>query len=290
MTGDRNEFKKRIYLCHDLTPVESEIVTYLLDHLEEVSNMNIQQLADAIPVSKSAIHRLCKKLKFQGFNDMKVQIAKDSCELYHEESMINVNYLFQKEDDVRHIAYKMIELYNLTIKDTFEVLNYKDIEKVVDLIVQSSVIDIYTHSHNLNAAENFQDKMLTIGKMVNVPKTKYKQRLSVLASDASHLAIILSYSGKATFINQIIRELYEKNIKIILISQIGRNYYPQYITYSLGISDKENMQERISQFSSHIAMQYMLDVIYSAFFNKKRQRNIQYIQKHISYMDDRELD
>ena len=282
--------RKRIHLCHDLTPVESEIVTYLLDHLEEVSNMNIQQLADAIPVSKSAIHRLCKKLKFQGFNDMKVQIAKDSCELYHEESMINVNYLFQKEDDVRHIAYKMIELYNLTIKDTFEVLNYKDIEKVVDLIVQSSVIDIYTHSHNLNAAENFQDKMLTIGKMVNVPKTKYKQRLSVLASDASHLAIILSYSGKATFINQIIRELYEKNIKIILISQIGRNYYPQYITYSLGISDKENMQERISQFSSHIAMQYMLDVIYSAFFNKNRQRNIQYIQKHISYMDDRELD
>ena len=282
--------RKRIHLCHDLTPVESEIVTYLLDHLEEVSNMNIQQLADVIQVSKSAIHRLCKKLKFQGFNDMKVQIAKDSCELYHEESMINVNYLFQKEDDVRHIAYKMIELYNLTIKDTFEVLNYKDIEKVVDLIVQSSVIDIYTHSHNLNAAENFQDKMLTIGKMVNVPKTKYKQRLSVLASDASHLAIILSYSGKATFINQIIRELYEKNIKIILISQIGRNYYPQYITYSLGISDKENMQERISQFSSHIAMQYMLDVIYSAFFNKKRQRNIQYIQKHISYMDDRELD
>ena len=282
--------RKRIYLCHDLTPVESEIVTYLLDHLEEVSNMNIQQLADAIPVSKSAIHRLCKKLKFQGFNDMKVQIAKDSCELYHEESMINVNYLFQKEDDVRHIAYKMIELYNLTIKDTFEVLNYKDIEKVVDLIVQSSVIDIYTHSHNLNAAENFQDKMLTIGKMVNVPKTKYKQRLSVLASDASHLAIILSYIGKATFINQIIRELYEKNIKIILISQIGRNYYPQYITYSLGISDKENMQERISQFSSHIAMQYMLDVIYSAFFNKNRQRNIQYIQKHISYMDDKELD
>lgn len=282
--------KKRIYLCNDLTPVESEIAAYLLDHLEEVSNMNIQQLADAIPVSKSAIHRLCKKLNFQGFNDMKVQIAKDSCQLYREDSMINVNYPFQKEDDVRHIAYKMIELYNLTIKDTFEFLNYKDIENVVKLIDQSSVVDVYTHSHNLNAAENFQDKMLTIGKMVNVPKTKYKQRLSVLASDASHLAIILSYSGKATFIDQIIKVLYEKNIKIIFISQIGRNYYPQYTAYSLGISDKENMQKRISQFSSHIAMQYMLDVIYAAFFNKNRQKNIGYIQEHIDYMDDRELD
>lgn len=282
--------RKKVYLCKDLTPVESEIAAYLLENPDDVSNMSIQQLADAIPVSKSAIHRFCKKLKFQGFNDMKVQIAKDSCDIYHEDSLINVNYPFQKEDDIGHIAFKMIELYNLTIKDTFEFINYKDIENVVALLDQSAVVDIYTHSHNLNAAENFQDKMQTIGKMVNIPKTKYKQRLSVLASDSSHLAIILSYSGKATFIDQIIKQLYEKNIKIVLISQIGRNYYPKFITYSLGLSDKENMQERISQFSSHIAMQYMLDVIYAAFFNKNRQRNIQYIQKHMDYMDDRDLD
>lgn len=282
--------KKRIYLCKNMTPVESEIASFVLENMKSVSQMNIMELSEAIPVSKSAIHRFCKKLNFQGFNDMKVQIAKDSCESYHEDILINVNYPFQKDDDSKHIAYKMIELYELTIKDTFEFINYDEIDVIVDLLDKCSMVDIYTHSHNLNAAENFEDKMLTIGKLVNVPKTKYKQRLSVLASDSTHLAIILSYSGKATFIDQIVKQLYEKNIPILLISQVGRNYYPRYIKYTLGLSDKENMQERISQFSSHIAMQYMLDVIYAAFFNKNRQLNMNYIQTNINYMDDRELD
>ena len=59
----------------------------------------------------------------------------------------------------------MIELYELTIKDTFEFINYDEIDVIVDLLDKCSMVDIYTHSHNLNAAENFEDKMLTIGKM-----------------------------------------------------------------------------------------------------------------------------
>ncbi|WP_296875693.1 MurR/RpiR family transcriptional regulator [Thomasclavelia sp.] len=282
--------EKRIYLCQDMTPVESQIARFILKHRKEIENMTIQELADAIPVSKSAIHRFCKKIDLNGFNDLKVQIAKDNYSIINKNTFINVNYPFQKEDDVKNIAFKMIELYELTIRDTLGYINYDDIEKIVVLMNNCSIIDIYTHSHNLNAAENFQDKMLTVGKMVNVPKTKYKQRLTVLSSDKTHLAIILSYSGKATFIEQIVKKLYEKQIPIVLISQVGKNNYPHYIKYSLGLTDKENMQERISQFSSHIAMQYMLDVIYAAFFNLNRNKNINYIKEHIDYMDDRELD
>ena len=284
------KIEKKIHLAKDLTPVESEIGAYILEHKNEIINMNIQELSEAIPVSKSAIHRFCKKIKLSGFNELKVQLVKDSCNHTNNNIMINVNYPFQKGDNANEIAYKLIELYELTIRDTFDYLNCQEIEKVARIINQASVVDIYTHSHNLNPAENFQDKMLTVGKMVNVPKTKYKQRLTVLASDATHVAIILSYSGKATFIKQIVRPLYEKNIPIILISQAGRNDYPELIKYNIALSDKENMQNRISQFSSHIAMQYVLDVIYATFFNQNRQKNIDYIKNYIDYMDDRELD
>ena len=284
------KIEKMIRLAKDLTPVESEIGAYILEHKNEIIDLNIQELSERIPVSKSAIHRFCKKINLNGFNELKVQLVKDSCNHTNNNIMINVNYPFQKEDNANEIAYKLIELYELTIRDTFDYLNCQEIEKVARIINQTSVIDIYTHSHNLNPAENFQDKMLTIGKMVNVPKTKYKQRLTVLASDSTHVAIILSYSGKATFIKQIVRPLYEKNIPIILISQAGRNDYPELIKYNIALSDKENMQNRISQFSSHIAMQYVLDVIYATFFNQNRQKNIQYIKNYINYMDDRELD
>lgn len=282
--------EKRIYLCKNLTPIESDIAQFVLSHKDQIASLTIQDLSDMIPVSKSAIHRFCKKINLNGFNDLKVQIAKDSSSSLNNEIMINVNYPFQKEDNTKTIAFKLLELYELTIRDTFEYINHDELEQISQLIHKASVIDIYTHSHNLNVAENFQDKMLTIGKVVNVPKTDYKQRLSVLASDHQHIAIILSYSGKATFMKGIVKQLYEKNIPIVLISQIGKNNYPQYIQYCLGLSDKENMRDRISQFSSHIAMQYMLDIIFSCYYNIERQKNIKYLHQYIHYMDDRDLD
>lgn len=284
------KLEKRIHLAKGLTPVETEIATYILENKDIIVDMNIQELSESIPVSKSAIHRFCKKINLNGFNELKVQLAKDSYYSLNHDMLINVNYPFQTDDNANEIGYKLIELYELTIKDTFDYLNFQEIEQVAKIIDQSNVVDIYTHSHNLNPAENFQDKMLTVGKMVNVPKTKYKQRLTVLASNFRHVAVILSYSGKATFIKQIIRPLYEKNIPIILISQAGRNYYPEFIKYSIALSDKESMQNRISQFSSHIAMQYVLDVIYATFFNLNRQKNMEYIRRYIHYMDDRQLD
>ena len=55
----------------------------------------------------------------------------------------------------------------------------------------------------MNVAENFQDKMLTAGKSsVECPHGFYKQRLTALASNPKHAAIILSYSGKASFVSQ----------------------------------------------------------------------------------------
>lgn len=282
--------KKRMSLCKNLTPVEIQIATYILENMEVTSRMTIQQLSDIIPVSKSAIHRLCKKLGFKGFNDMKVQLGKDTCDIYRDNTFIDVNYPFEKDDDVKHIAYKMTELYNLTIKETFDFIVYQDIQHIADLIKQSSAVDIYANSHNLTIAENFQEKMLTIRKIVNVPKTKGQQELTVLASDHTHLAIILSYSGKARFIGHIINQLYEKDITVVLISQIGKNAYPEYIQYSIGLCDKENMRERISQFSSYIAMQYIMDVIYASYFNENRQQNMRYILNNTNYADDRHLD
>ena len=156
------KLEKRIELCDSMTPLESEIASYILNNKDAVTKLKIQELADILFISKSAIHCFVKKIGFNGFNDLKVSIAKENADLLENNSYINDS---------------------------------------------ADVIDVYTHAHNSNIAENFQDKMLTIGKSVNCPSSFYNQRLTVLASDQKHVAIILSYSGKATFILPIVKKL-----------------------------------------------------------------------------------
>ena len=284
------KLEKRIELCDSMTPLESEIASYILNNKDAITKLKIQELADILFISKSAIHRFVKKIDFNGFNDLKVSIAKENADLLENNSYINVNYPFQAKDNPRQIAFKLLELYEKAIKDTFEYVDLDQIKAVSQLIDSADVIDIYTHAHNSNIAENFQDKMLTIGRSVNCPSSFYNQRLTVLASDQKHVAIILSYSGKATFILPIVKKLYEKGVKVIQIGKAGSNYYSQYVTYHLSISDSENNRDRMSQFSSHIAMQYIMDVLYSCIYNEKRKKNTKYIYDSIDYMDDRPED
>ena len=284
------KLEKRIELCDSMTPLESEIASYILNNKDAVTKLKIQELADILFISKSAIHRFVKKIGFNGFNDLKVSIAKENADLLENNSYINVNYPFQAKDNPRQIASKLLELYEKAIKDTFEYVDLDQIKAVSQLIDSADVIDVYTHAHNSNIAENFQDKMLTIGRSVNCPSSFYNQRLTVLASDQKHVAIILSYSGKATFILPIVKKLYEKGVKVIQIGKAGSNYYSQYVTYHLSISDSENNRDRMSQFSSHIAMQYIMDVLYGCIYNEKRKQNTKYIYDSIDYMDDRPKD
>lgn len=284
------KLEKRIELCDSMTPLESEIASYILNNKDAITKLKIQELADILFISKSAIHRFVKKIGFNGFNDLKVSIAKENADLLENNSYINVNYPFQAKDNPRQIAFKLLELYEKAIKDTFEYVDLDQIKAVSQLIDSADVIDVYTHAHNSNIAENFQDKMLTIGKSVNCPSSFYNQRLTVLASDQKHVAIILSYSGKATFILPIVKKLYEKGVKVIQIGKAGSNYYSQYVTYHLSISDSENNRDRMSQFSSHIAMQYIMDVLYGCIYNEKRRKNTKYIYDSIDYMDDRPKD
>ena len=284
------KLEKRIELCDSMTPLESEIASYILNNKEEITKLKIQELADILFISKSAIHRFVKKIGFNGFNDLKVSIAKENADLLENNSYINVNYPFQAKDNPRQIAFKLLELYEKAIKDTFEYVDLDQIKAVSQLIDSADVIDVYTHAHNSNIAENFQDKMLTIGRSVNCPSSFYNQRLTVLASDQKHVAIILSYSGKATFILPIVKKLYEKGVKVIQIGKAGSNYYSQYVTYHLSISDSENNRDRMSQFSSHIAMQYIMDVLYGCIYNVRRKKNTKYIYDSIDYMDDRPKD
>lgn len=279
--------EKRIYITDNLTPLEHRISQYILIHKEEVLHLSIQELEQKIYCSKSAIHRFCKKIGCNGFNDLKVQLSQDL--LCPEIIEQDVNVPFMKTDSVQEIAQKLMGLSQTTIEDTRKCIEYDTLEIVSKILYKSSVVDIYTHAHNANIAQNFQDKMLSIGRNVQCPSSFYEQRLHALASDKTHVALFLSYSGKASFILPLVKKLSEKQVPMILISKAGNISYAPYIQYHLSLSDKEELRNRISQFSSHIAMQYMMDVLFASTYNLNREANQKYLSSSIEFMDDRTL-
>lgn len=277
-----------IRMTEHLTPTESELGSYLIRHLDTIPELSILELSERTHISKSAIHRFCKKLGFGGFNEVKVAAAKELAEPRANSEWIDVNYPFEENDGPQPVAQKLAKLYETAIRDTYKCMDFVQVQQAARLMNRAREIDIYTHAHNMNVAENFQDKMLAIGRLVNCPKGEYNQRATVLAAAPDRVALILSYSGRASFIRPILPVLHRKKVPVILIGKAGSNRFPEYVTHALSISGQENLRDRISQFSSHIAMQYMMDVLFGCIYNIERQKNIDYLSQSIDFMDDRE--
>lgn len=278
-----------IKCCDNLTPTENQLAQYILQNKEQIHKLSIQNLAEKTFVSKSAIHRFCKKIGLDGFNELKVKLAQDNAEEVMVENQIDVNFPFTSQDSEVVIAQKLLKLYETSIRDTYNFIDKEELSKVVKLLHKAEIIDIYTHAHNINIAENFQDKMRGIGRIVNCPKSFYEQRCVAASSKTNHIALILSYSGKATFLPHIAQILNRKQVEMVFVGKVGSDMKQNYIKNYLYISDKENLRNRISQFSSHISMQYMLDLIFSCIFKMDYKKNVDYIDEVIGFVDDRNI-
>ena len=246
-------------------------------------------MANRTFVSKSGIHRFCKKLGFDGYNGLKLKLIQD-LSLGTKDKSIDANFPFLETDNHAMVAKRLLDLYEATVRDTFHSIDVDMLERCVNLLHGADVIDIYTYAHNLNIAENFQDKMRTIGRVVNCPKSVYEQRYTAAAANKRHVALLLSYSGRAVFLPDIIEMLSRNKVEMILIGRIGTTTSNGAIKNRLYLSDREDFKNRISHFSSHIAMQYMLDVLFSSIFKKDYRKNINYIDEILSIVDDRHLE
>lgn len=61
----------------ELFPAEKKIAQYILDHLEEVTLLNISQLAKKAHASEASIVRMAKHLGYNGFFQMRLLLSND---------------------------------------------------------------------------------------------------------------------------------------------------------------------------------------------------------------------
>lgn len=279
--------QKRIATCENLTPTEQKLAEYLLKNACYLTDATILSLAKENYLSVSSIHRFCKKIGLAGFKELKAELLRHAA--LPPQTPVNINFPFTADDTCMTAAVNLKNIYESAISDTIDYLNEKQLLSVSTVLSNANMIDIYTHAHNLYPAGAFADRMLSIGKKVRCPEGFYNQRATALSADAQHISLLISYSGRAFFLPSILEILRQRRSTLIFIGKAGiEKEYPG-IKYFLSISDREDMQNRISQFSSHISLQYILDILYCCVFKLNYNRNLRLLSENISLLDDRKI-
>lgn len=272
----------RITEADNLTPTEQALAQRILDLGERLQGYSIKELAAASSASIASIHRLCKKLGLEGFKELKVEMAR-SVARRGEARRVDINFPFKPDDRARDIVPVMESLYQTTIRDIVEVLDPMQLDLASRIIDRAASVDLYTSSHNVHPARMFAQRLLSAGKRAEVLANWEDQIRVALASDKSHAAIVISYSGLAPFLPDLLPALRERHVPVVLIgSRRARRMHAGLAAY-LMVGDREALQNRITQFSSHIAVQFVLDSLFSCVFARDYETHMAFLKKSVPY-------
>lgn len=277
------DIKRKISEAEGLTPTEQQLGIAALAMGEDIRGLSIKEFAARTNVSVASVHRFCKKLGLEGFKDLKVELIRLTTEAGNRRD-VDINFPFDANSTPAQVMERMEGLYQTTLAETQELLDPAQLDYAAKLIANARQVDIFTGSHNLYPAGMFRDRLLSAGKSTTCyGGVEAQVRTALLASGPDHVAIVISYSGLAPNLREILPILSSRHVPVIVIgTPYCARIHPGFAAY-LTVSDHESMTHRITQFASHIAVQYVLDSLYSSYFAKDYARCSEFLERSFPY-------
>lgn len=258
----------------NLSHNERIIADYILEHPDKVLNMNTKQLSQECFVSSATIYRMCEKLNLSGLSELKVKISSSLNNYLRGDNEFDFDFPIKQNQTHYQIIEKIKEDYEQTLVSTANLFNLEQLRFVISALKRAKQIDVYTSAGNIYFAENFKFQMREIGVSIHVPHDEYQQSLLAASGDETHLAIVISFGGRGLLMDNLPKILREKKTPILLISSLDYDFPDRPADYHLYISSYENHSKKISSYSTRLSILYILDILYSCYFQLDYEKNL----------------
>ena len=251
-----------------------QAVQYVLEHTEEVLNASIYTVAEKTNTSTPTIVRLCKKCGLKGFKEFKIALARDLEFQLNTIRSVDVNIPFESKDPDLVISKKIAHLSSETILSTQQLMTTSKLNYAVKLINNAENLFGIGVSDTYLRLKDFQLKLLRINvylKMIDLQAEQYHLAKNTGKND---VAIIISNSGKTAEIVNDAKEFYMNKTPIIAITGNPKSPLANYASVLFELPRQEDEKFKVSNFSSQLAIEYILNVLYSCIFNSNFDENI----------------
>jgi DNA-binding MurR/RpiR family transcriptional regulator len=256
---------------------EQLLVDYLIAHPEQLDTLTASALAKMTHTNPTSLVRVAKKLGFNGWRDLKQAYLKEWQYLNSHYNTIDANLPFDKSDNVLAIANKLATLEQNTIQDTVSLLQYPELKKAQNLLLQAKEILIFGSHTNAMIAQEFVTKMRRINRKVAVASTYHYQEYEAFYATPDVCAIIISYTGEHETMRKCTDLLKQNGVPIISLTSVGDNTIAQQSDCNLRISTREKLYSKIGNFTSNTSIIYLLNLLYATIFAADYDHNLDQI-------------
>lgn len=228
------------------------IAKYLLDHIYEISDLNIFDVAEECGTNRTTIRRFCSMIGINNFKDLK-------------NNMLPMEYYLQgysADDFLNHIR---VELNSLTLDVNECVIEF--IKEFTELIHTSDNTIIYASDIYASSCTGFQKEMILSNKLVRIVSHNYENNLLTQNLGKDDLVIVVSISGR--WADEVLKTLSQLNGTKVLITTVQNNKFNQVFNKVYRIS-KHSQEQRKTLYHA-FGIQYFFEILLHSFRSSQQE-------------------
>ena len=172
----------------NLSKAEKRIADFLIENPHNILPLYITELSERCGVSEATIVRFAKKFNFEGYQQLKIAIAK-------EEHTRPVNENITSEDSPYDIFTKVCDDIYCSLEKTKKKLDPDALKKCCDAILSSDNIILLGLGNSAPIANDASHKMLRLGLHAHPYTDNHMQAIATAHADEKTVVIGISHSG-----------------------------------------------------------------------------------------------
>ena len=226
----------------ELFPAEKKTAQYILDHLEEVTLLNISQLAKKAHASEASIVRMGKHLGYNGFFQMRLLLSNDVAQ--KDSDMLNNAPLLTSE--------KIFSACANRIRSLSSFISTNDLLCAAKLICEARICHIIGAGNTIPIASDLGFRLQRNGQSCMYSSLPEQYFNNIALGDSSDLVIAISRSGASTQVLKALSLAKKKEMKILVITADPNSQIMDFSDAILQINDTNEMHDQNVRADSHL--------------------------------------
>jgi DNA-binding MurR/RpiR family transcriptional regulator len=242
-------------LLPSLRAAERRVAAYIVANTSEVVYLSITELAERSEASEATVSRLCRRLGFRGYQELKIALAvstlPESKQLYEAAT---------GADDGWTICAKVFQATTRGLEDTLKILDRADLDTAIDRLARARRIEWYGVGGSAAVAKDAHHKFLKTGIPTSFYEDPHMQVMSAALLTPEDVVVAVSYSGSNKDIYDSLAEAHKRGVFTILITGFARCPLAKMCDITLWVSAGETFKSE--SLRSRIAQLCLLDSLY----------------------------
>jgi RpiR family carbohydrate utilization transcriptional regulator len=256
-----------------LNSAEKKVAKYILENPKDIIHFSITELADSSGVSESTVFRMCNKLGYKGYQDLKISLAGAIVE-----PLKNIHEEISEEDDMYIISQKILHSNIYSLENTMKINESSNIEKAVDLISKANQLIFFGMGGSGAIVLDAYHKFIRTGINCVVQTDSHMQAMFAAMSKENDVMLAVSNSGSNKELMDSITIARNNGTKIISITGNAKSPIAKASDVVLVSYGKESMF-RSEAMESRLSSLMLIDCLYVGVALRRKKETLETLKK-----------